>query len=131
MAINNKEGNVNSTFHTMTISLASPESILQRSRGEVTKPETINYRTYKPERDGLFCERIFGPVKDWECHCGKYKRIRYKGIVCDRCGVEVTEKKVRRERMGHIQLVVPVAHIWFFRSLPNKIGSLLGLQSKN
>ena len=130
MAINNKEGNVNSTFHTMTISLASPESILQRSRGEVTKPETINYRTYKPERDGLFCERIFGPVKDWECHCGKYKRIRYKGIVCDRCGVEVTEKKVRRERMGHIQLVVPVAHIWFFRSLPNKIGSLLGLQSK-
>ncbi|MBQ9312743.1 MAG: DNA-directed RNA polymerase subunit beta' [Bacteroidales bacterium] len=130
MAINNKEGNVNSTFHTMTISLASPESILQRSRGEVTKPETINYRTYKPERDGLFCEKIFGPVKDWECHCGKYKRIRYKGLVCDRCGVEVTEKKVRRERMGHIQLVVPVAHIWFFRSLPNKIGSLLGLQSK-
>ncbi|MCH3924651.1 MAG: DNA-directed RNA polymerase subunit beta' [Bacteroidales bacterium] len=126
----NKEGSVNSSFHSMTISLASPESILQRSRGEVTKPETINYRTYKPERDGLFCERIFGPVKDWECHCGKYKRIRYKGIVCDRCGVEVTEKKVRRERMGHIQLVVPVAHIWFFRSLPNKIGSLLGIPSK-
>ncbi len=94
------------------------------------KPETINYRTYKPERDGLFCERIFGPVKDYECHCGKYKRIRYKGIVCDRCGVEVTEKKVRRERTGHIQLVVPVAHIWFFRSLPNKIGALLGLPSK-
>ena len=104
--------------------------ILERSYGEVTKPETINYRTYKPERDGLFCERIFGPVKDWECHCGKYKRIRYKGIVCDRCGVEVTEKKVRRERMGHIHLVVPVVHIWFFRSLPNKIGALLGLQTK-
>ena len=130
MAINNREGGVNSTFSKMTISLASPESILQRSRGEVTKPETINYRTYKPEKDGLFCERIFGPVKDWECNCGKYKRIRYKGIVCDRCGVEVTEKKVRRERMGHINLVVPVAHIWFFRSLPNKIGSLLGIQSK-
>ncbi len=130
MAINNRESSTNSVFRNMTISLASPESILQRSRGEVTKPETINYRTYKPERDGLFCERIFGPVKDWECHCGKYKRIRYKGIVCDRCGVEVTEKKVRRERMGHIQLVVPVAHIWFFRSLPNKIGALLGLQSK-
>jgi DNA-directed RNA polymerase beta' subunit len=96
----------------------------------VIKPETINYRTYKPERDGLFCERIFGPVKDFECHCGKYKRIRYKGIVCDRCGVEVTEKKVRRERMGHIQLVVPVAHIWYFRSLPNKIGYLLGLPTK-
>ena len=100
------------------------------SSGEVLKPETINYRTYKPERDGLFCERIFGPVKDWECHCGKYKRIRYKGIICDRCGVEVTEKKVRRERTGHIQLVVPVAHIWFFRSLPNKIGALLGLPTK-
>src|SRR5574344_356892 len=125
-----KESLINSNFDTMTISLASPESILERSRGEVLKPETINYRTYKPERDGLFCERIFGPVKDWECHCGKYKRIRYKGIVCDRCGVEVTEKKVRRERMGHIQLVVPVAHIWFFRSLPNKIGSLLGIPSK-
>ncbi|MFA6199431.1 MAG: DNA-directed RNA polymerase subunit beta' [Bacteroidales bacterium] len=125
-----KENLINSNFNTMTISLASPESILERSRGEVLKPETINYRTYKPERDGLFCERIFGPIKDWECHCGKYKRIRYKGIVCDRCGVEVTEKKVRRERMGHIQLVVPVAHIWFFRSLPNKIGSLLGLKTK-
>ncbi|HRZ42739.1 MAG TPA: DNA-directed RNA polymerase subunit beta' [Bacteroidales bacterium] len=119
-----------STFQSMTVSLAAPEMILERSSGEVLKPETINYRTYKPERDGLFCERIFGPVKDWECHCGKYKRIRYKGIVCDRCGVEVTEKKVRRERMGHIQLVVPVAHIWFFRSLPNKIGALLGLPSK-
>jgi DNA-directed RNA polymerase subunit beta' len=125
-----KDNTVKNEFSSITISLSSPEIILERSRGEVLKPETINYRTYKPERDGLFCERIFGPVKDWECHCGKYKRIRYKGIVCDRCGVEVTEKKVRRERMGHIQLVVPVAHIWFFRSLPNKIGSLLGLQTK-
>jgi len=125
-----KEEKIPGDFSKITISLASPEMILERSHGEVTKPETINYRTYKPERDGLFCERIFGPVKDWECHCGKYKRIRYKGIVCDRCGVEVTEKKVRRERMGHIQLVVPVAHIWFFRSLPNKIGALLGLQTK-
>ncbi len=125
-----KESNVKSNFSNITIGLASPESILERSHGEVLKPETINYRTYKPERDGLFCERIFGPVKDWECHCGKYKRIRYKGIVCDRCGVEVTEKKVRRERMGHIRLVVPVAHIWFFRTLPNKIGYLLGLPSK-
>jgi DNA-directed RNA polymerase subunit beta' len=125
-----KDNIVKNEFSKITISLSSPEVILERSRGEVLKPETINYRTYKPERDGLFCERIFGPVKDWECHCGKYKRIRYKGIVCDRCGVEVTEKKVRRERMGHIQLVVPVAHIWFFRSLPNKIGSLLGLQTK-
>ena len=119
-----------SDFTTITISLASPEQILEHSHGEVLKPETINYRTYKPERDGLFCERIFGPVKDYECHCGKYKRIRYKGIVCDRCGVEVTEKKVRRERMGHIQLVVPVAHIWYFKSLPNKIGYLLGLPTK-
>ena len=117
-------------FDKITISLSSPELILDRSSGEVIKPETINYRTYKPERDGLFCERIFGPVKDWECHCGKYKRIRYKGIVCDRCGVEVTEKKVRRERMGHIQLVVPVCHIWYFRSLPNKMGYLLGLPTK-
>ncbi|MBL7110596.1 MAG: DNA-directed RNA polymerase subunit beta' [Bacteroidales bacterium] len=117
-------------YTKVTIGLASPEEILERSSGEVLKPETINYRTYKPERDGLFCERIFGPVKDYECHCGKYKRIRYKGIVCDRCGVEVTEKKVRRERMGHISLVVPVAHIWYFRSLPNKIGYLLGLPSK-
>ena len=119
-----------SDFSKVTISLASPESILESSYGEVTQPETINYRTYKPEMGGLFCERIFGPVKDWECHCGKYKRIRYKGIICDRCGVEVTEKKVRRERMGHIELVVPVAHIWYFRSLPNKIGYLLGLSTK-
>jgi DNA-directed RNA polymerase subunit beta' len=119
-----------SNFTKINIGLASPEEILERSSGEVLKPETINYRTYKPERDGLFCERIFGPVKDYECHCGKYKRIRYKGIVCDRCGVEVTEKKVRRERMGHISLVVPVAHIWYFRSLPNKIGYLLGLPTK-
>ncbi|TXC81620.1 DNA-directed RNA polymerase subunit beta' [Luteibaculum oceani] len=125
-----KESKVSSSFEKITISLASPEQILKQSHGEVLKPETINYRTYKPERDGLFCERIFGPVKDYECHCGKYKRIRYKGIVCDRCGVEVTEKKVRRERMGHISLVVPVAHIWYFRSLPNKIGYLLGLPSK-
>jgi DNA-directed RNA polymerase subunit beta' len=119
-----------SQFNGIRISLASPDVILERSYGEVLKPETINYRTYKPERDGLFCERIFGPVKDYECYCGKYKRIRYKGIVCDRCGVEVTEKKVRRERMGHVKLVVPVVHIWFFKSLPNKIGYLLGLSSK-
>ncbi len=117
-------------FDSITLSLCSPDDILERSYGEVLKPETINYRSYKPERDGLFCERIFGPVKDYECYCGKYKRIRYKGIVCDRCGVEVTEKKVRRERMGHIKLVVPVVHIWFFKSLPNKIGYLLGLSSK-
>ncbi len=121
---------IKSDFSSITISLASPESILESSYGEVTQPETINYRTYKPEMGGLFCERIFGPVKDYECHCGKYKRIRYKGIICDRCGVEVTEKKVRRERMGHIELVVPVAHIWYFRSLPNKIGYLLGLPTK-
>jgi DNA-directed RNA polymerase subunit beta' len=125
-----KENKISRDFNSSTVSLTSPENILEMSFGEVLKPEPINYRTYKPERDGLFCERIFGPVKDWECHCGKYKRIRYKGIVCDRCGVEVTEKKVRRERMGHIQLVVPVAHIWFFRSLPNKIGALLGLPTK-
>ena len=125
-----KETKIKSNFTKISIGLASPEEILENSSGEVLKPETINYRTYKPERDGLFCERIFGPVKDYECHCGKYKRIRYKGIVCDRCGVEVTEKKVRRERMGHIQLVVPVAHIWYFRSLPNKIGYLLGLPTK-
>ena len=122
--------NKTSRFSKITIGLASPESILQESKGEVLKPETINYRTHKPERDGLFCEKIFGPVKDYECACGKYKRIRYKGIVCDRCGVEVTEKKVRRERIGHINLVVPIAHIWYFRSLPNKIGYLLGLPSK-
>ncbi len=125
-----KDTKTKTGFSKITIGLASPEEILENSSGEVLKPETINYRTYKPERDGLFCERIFGPVKDYECHCGKYKRIRYKGIVCDRCGVEVTEKKVRRERMGHIKLVVPVAHIWYFRSLPNKIGYLLGLPSK-
>ena len=125
-----KDNKIKSNFSKISIGLASPEEILENSSGEVLKPETINYRTYKPERDGLFCERIFGPVKDYECHCGKYKRIRYKGIVCDRCGVEVTEKKVRRERMGHTQLVVPVAHIWYFRSLPNKIGYLLGLPSK-
>ncbi len=125
-----KDNKVKSNFNKLTIGLASPEEILENSFGEVTKPETINYRTYKPERDGLFCERIFGPTKDYECACGKYKRIRYKGIVCDRCGVEVTEKKVRRERAGHIELVVPVAHIWYFRSLPNKIGYLLGLPTK-
>ena len=125
-----KENRPRAAFSKITISLASPDSILERSFGEVLKPETINYRTYKPERDGLFCERIFGPVKDYECACGKYKRIRYKGIVCDRCGVEVTEKKVRRERMGHIKLVVPVVHIWYFKSLPNKIGYLLGMSSK-
>ena len=125
-----KDTKIKSNFTKITIGLASPEEILESSFGEVTKPETINYRTYKPERDGLFCERIFGPTKDYECACGKYKRIRYKGIVCDRCGVEVTEKKVRRERTGHIELVVPVAHIWYFRSLPNKIGYLLGLPTK-
>src|SRR5699024_1033149 len=120
-----KENRPKSNFSNITIGLSSPDTILERSYGEVLKPETINYRTYKPERDGLFCERIFGPVKDYECYCGKYTRIRYKGIVCDRCGVEVTEKKVRRERMGHIKLVVPIVHIWFFKSLPNKIGYLL------
>ena len=125
-----KDTKTKSNFTKITIGLASPEEILENSFGEVTKPETINYRTYKPERDGLFCERIFGPTKDYECACGKYKRIRYKGIVCDRCGVEVTEKKVRRERSGHIELVVPVAHIWYFRSLPNKIGYLLGMPTK-
>ena len=125
-----KENRPKSAFSKITIGLASPDNILERSHGEILKPETINYRTYKPERDGLFCERIFGPVKDYECACGKYKRIRYKGIVCDRCGVEVTEKKVRRERMGHIKLVVPVVHIWYFKSLPNKIGYLLGMSSK-
>ena len=125
-----KDWKVKSNFTKIRIGLSSPEAILERSQGEIIKPETINYRTYKPEMGGLFCERIFGPVKDYECHCGKYKRIRYKGIVCDRCGVEVTEKKVRRDRIGHIKLVVPVAHIWYFRSLPNKIGYLLGLPSK-
>ncbi|NBC17550.1 MAG: DNA-directed RNA polymerase subunit beta' [Bacteroidetes bacterium] len=126
-----KTTQIKKDFSKMTISLASPEAILERSYGEVLKPETINYRSFKPEKDGLFCEKIFGPVKDWECHCGKYKRIRYKGIICDRCGVEVTQKKVRRERMGHITLSVPVVHIWFFKTLPNKIGYLLGLKSKD
>ncbi len=121
----------NKSFNGITISLASPETVLERSFGEVLKPETINYRSFKPEKDGLFCEKIFGPVKDWECHCGKYKRIRYKGIICDRCGVEVTQKSVRRERMGHISLSVPVIHIWYFKTLPNKIGHLLGLKSKD
>ena len=130
MAFKRDNNKIKTNFTKITIGLASPEEILENSYGEVLKPETINYRTYKPERDGLFCERIFGPTKDYECHCGKYKRIRYKGIVCDRCGVEVTEKKVRRERSGHIALVVPVAHIWYFRSLPNKIGYLLGLPTK-
>ena len=127
---NNKENKVKSNFQTISISLASPEAITERSCGEVLKPETVNYRTYKPERDGLFCEKIFGPTKDYECYCGKYKRIRYRGIVCDRCNVEVTEKKVRRERMGHITLTVPVAHIWYFKSAPNKISAVLGLPSK-
>ena len=127
---NKKDIKIKSNFKKLRIGLSSPEVVLQRSFGEVTKPETINYRSYKPEMGGLFCERIFGPVKDYECHCGKYKRIRYKGIVCDRCGVEVTEKKVRRERMGHIELVVPIVHIWYFKSLPNKIGYLIGLPSK-
>ncbi len=130
MAFNKKDSKLKSSFTKISIGLASPEDILQESKGEVLKPETINYRTYKPERDGLFCERIFGPTKDYECNCGKYKRIRYKGIVCDRCGVEVTEKKVRRERSGHISLVVPIVHIWYFRTLPNKIGYLLGLPTK-
>src|SRR5690606_2915053 len=118
-------------YNSITVSLSSPEAILERSYGEVLKPETINYRSFKPEKDGLFCEKIFGPVKDWECHCGKYKRIRYKGIICDRCGVEVTQKAVRRERMGHITLSVPVVHIWYFKSLPNKIAALLGVKSKD
>ncbi|MEX0820552.1 MAG: DNA-directed RNA polymerase subunit beta' [Rhodothermales bacterium] len=126
-----KTQQIKKNFSRMTVSLASPEAILERSYGEVLKPETINYRSFKPEKDGLFCEKIFGPVKDWECHCGKYKRIRYKGIICDRCGVEVTQKKVRRERMGHITLSVPVVHIWYFKTLPNKIGHLLGLKSKD
>ncbi len=126
----NKENKVKSNFERISISLASPEDIIERSSGEVLKPETVNYRTYKPERDGLFCEKIFGPTKDYECHCGKYKRIRYRGIVCDRCGVEVTEKKVRRERMGHIELTVPVAHIWYFKSAPNKIAALIGIAAK-
>ena len=119
------------SFSKITITLASSDLILSRSHGEVTKPETINYRSFRPEKDGLFCEKIFGPVRDWECHCGKYKRIRYKGIICDRCGVEVTQKSVRRERMGHISLAVPVIHIWYLRSTPSKIGNILGLNSKD
>ena len=118
-------------FESLQISLASPEKILSWSRGEVKKPETINYRTLKPEKDGLFCERIFGPMKDWECHCGKYKRIRYKGIVCDRCGVEVTKSKVRRERMGHIQLAAPVSHIWYFKGIPSRMGLVLDISARN
>ena len=117
-------------INSITISLASPDDILSRSHGEVTKPETINYRSFRPEKDGLFCEKIFGPTRDWECFCGKYKRIRYKGIICDRCGVEVTQKSVRRERMGHIGLAVPVVHIWFFRAQPSKIGNIIGLSLK-
>ena len=127
---NNKDNKVRSIFQRISISLASPEDIIDRSHGEVLKPETVNYRTYKPERDVLFCEKIFGPTKDYECYCGKYKRIRYRGIVCDRCGVDVTEKKVRRERMGHIALTVPVAHIWYFKSAPNKISAVLGVPAK-
>ncbi|MCS6818987.1 MAG: DNA-directed RNA polymerase subunit beta', partial [Chitinophagales bacterium] len=125
-----KDSRLTSEFSKIRIMLASPDSILEKSHGEIKKPETINYRTYKPEMEGLFCERVFGPTKDYECYCGKYKRIRYKNIVCDRCGVQVTEKKVRRERMGHIKLTVPVVHIWYFKSLPNKIGYLLGMSSK-
>ena len=125
-----KQDNKKNGFTKVTIGLASPDEILRQSSGEVLKPETINYRTYKPERDGLFCERIFGPSKDYECSCGKYKRIKYKGITCERCGVEVTEKKVRRERMGHIRLVVPIAHIWYLRSLPSKMAALLGIPTK-
>jgi DNA-directed RNA polymerase subunit beta' (EC 2.7.7.6) len=119
------------SFSKITITLASSDLILSRSHGEVTKPETVNYRSFRPEKDGLFCEKIFGPVRDWECHCGKYKRIRYKGIICDRCGVEVTQKSVRRERMGHIALAVPIVHIWYFRSAPSKIGNILGISSKD
>ena len=122
---------VKNNFTKITIGLASPEEILENSYGEVTKPETINYRTYKPERDGLFCERIFGPTKDFECHCGKYKRIRYKGVVCDRCGVEVTRAKVRRERMGHIKLATPVSHIWYFKGIPSRMGLILDISPRS
>src|SRR6202795_4647238 len=125
-----KELNFND-FDAIRVSLASPEQILSWSYGEVTKPETINYRSFKPEKDGLFCERIFGPVKDWECACGKYKRIRYKGVICDRCGVEVTQAKVRRERLGHVELAVPVSHIWFFKGLPSRIGHLLDMSIRD
>jgi DNA-directed RNA polymerase subunit beta' len=130
MGFSMNEASTRKAFSKITISLASPDMILARSHGEVTKPETINYRSFRPEKDGLFCEKIFGPTRDWECHCGKYKRIRYKGITCDRCGVEVTQKSVRRERQGHIALAVPVVHIWYFRSLPSKIGYVLGIASK-
>ena len=131
MAFPHHEKETKKNFTKITISLASSDMILARSHGEVTKPETINYRSFRPEKDGLFCEKIFGPVRDWECHCGKYKRIRYRGIICDRCGVEVTQKSVRRERMGHIALAVPVVHIWYFRSLPSKIGYILGTTTKD
>jgi DNA-directed RNA polymerase subunit beta' len=124
-------GGGGSDFDWIQIKIASPEEIRSWSHGEVTKPETINYRSFKPERDGLFCERIFGPVKDWECHCGKFKRIRYRGHICDKCGVEVTLSKVRRERMGHIELAVPVAHIWFFKTLPSQMGYLLGMKLRD
>jgi DNA-directed RNA polymerase subunit beta' len=128
----NNNGNFElNNFESLQIKLASTEKILEWSHGEVTKPETINYRTLKPERDGLFCERIFGPMKDWECHCGKYKRIRYKGIVCDRCGVEVTKAKVRRERMGHIKLAAPVSHIWYFKGIPSRMGLILDITPRN
>ena len=123
------DNNENQDFSSIALNLASPDTILSWSHGEVLKPETVNYRSYKPEKDGLFCEKIFGPVKDYECHCGKYKRIRYKGIICDRCGVEVTTKSVRRERMGDIKLAVPVVHIWYFRSIPSKIGHILGMST--
>ena len=123
---NKPTSRLSQSFNSITVGLLSPEEILDRSFGEILKPETINYRSYKPEKDGLFCEKIFGPTKDWECHCGKYKRIRYRGIVCDRCGVEVTKKSVRRERIGHITLAVPIVHIWYLRSIPSKISYLLG-----
>src|ERR1700716_3481789 len=126
-----RDSKVRRNFSKITISLASPESVLERSRGEVIKPETINYSTYKPEMGGLFCERIFGPVKDWECACGKYKRIKHRGVVCDRCGVEVTLARVRRERMGHIELAVPVSHIWFFKCMPSRIGLMLDMTARN
>ena len=129
-ATNNETSYQPMTFDAIKIGLASPEKILEWSRGEVTKPETINYRTLKPERDGLFCERIFGPSKDWECHCGKYKKIRYKGVVCDRCGVEVTKASVRRERMGHIDLAAPVSHIWYFKGIPSRMGLILDLSPR-
>ena len=127
---NSKEVGTNIAFDGIRIGLASPEKILEWSRGEVKKPETINYRTLKPEKDGLFCERIFGPSKDWECHCGKYKKIRYKGVVCDRCGVEITKSNVRRERMGHIELAAPVSHIWYFKGIPSRMGLILDISPR-